>query len=616
MPWCAAARPNLSAGLVKALAVQAGAQCSVIDGSLSLAVRLGPALYEAYAETSELFGALEHVFATDLFGTEPLDSDAFLEPYRLSDGAHPLAALRDEVVPGFLSEMTKEVLAAEPDVVGFTCTFNQVFASLALARRLKALRPALRILLGGACVHGAMGEEYARCFPELVDHVFLGEADVSFPCFIERVACGQPVHDISGLTVEGRATGASSPVHNLDVLPAPDFDDYFAARARLEAAGARLQPVAALPFESSRGCWWGAKQHCTFCGLNNLGMAFRAKSPSRVVQEVEALVARYGVARLMAADNIITHRDYRALLEGLQGLGLDLRLFYEVKANLGRDDIALLADAGVRWIQPGIEAFSDHLLQLMRKGITALQNVQLLRLCAEFGVAPSYNLLFGFPGETAADYEETARFLARLRHLTPPSGPPSLVQIHRFSPFHQDPSRFGFGTPRPAAYYRHLVPPGRAQYKEIAYFFDRDCDPADLYHAFAPSIATLVEDWRSRPRRLVARLMAGRIEIEAAEMGESPDIRSLDRAQAAALLAADRICGIRQAVMAAQEAEANDPEATVRAMIDDGLIMQQGERLVSMVPFERPKRAAELARWRDRWLSRPVAARPTLLGTY
>ena len=47
----------------------------------------------------------------------------------------------------------------------------------------------------------------------------------------------------------------------------------------------------------------------------------------------------------------------------------------------------------MRRIQPGIESLSDHVLKLMRKGTTALQNIQLLKWCREYGVQPEWNLL-------------------------------------------------------------------------------------------------------------------------------------------------------------------------------------------------------------------------------
>ena len=106
----------------------------------------------------------------------------------------------------------------------------------------------------------------------------------------------------------------------------------------------------------------------------------------------------------MAVDNILDMRYFRDVLPQLRERQLGLTLFYETKANLTKEQVKLLRDAGVLAIQPGVESLSTHVLQLMRKGVTALQNIQLLKWCRQYGVTVAWNLLYGFPGETAADY--------------------------------------------------------------------------------------------------------------------------------------------------------------------------------------------------------------------
>jgi radical SAM superfamily enzyme YgiQ (UPF0313 family) len=125
----------------------------------------------------------------------------------------------------------------------------------------------------------------------------------------------------------------------------PDYDDYFAERGRAVEGGVAVPPQAGLPFESSRGCWWGQKKHCTFCGLNNEGMSYRSKSAERVVREVTELVSKYQTPSLMAADNILDARGYADLLPRLADVPIDLELFYEIKANVTRDQVAALAAA-------------------------------------------------------------------------------------------------------------------------------------------------------------------------------------------------------------------------------------------------------------------------------
>ena len=134
-------------------------------------------------------------------------------------------------------------------------------------------------------------------------------------------------------------------------------------------------------------------------------------------------------------DNILDLRYIDTLFPRLAESGLDLDLFYEVKANLRYDQLVKMRRAGVRAIQPGLESLSNEVLRLMDKGCTALQNIQLLRWCQELGIEAAWNILAGFPGEPPAEYEKMARLVPLLTHLTPPCSC-AQVRLDRFSPFH------------------------------------------------------------------------------------------------------------------------------------------------------------------------------------
>ena len=174
--------------------------------------------------------------------------------------------------------------------------------------------------------------------------------------------------------------------------------------------------------ETSRGCWWGERMHCTFCGLNGATMAFRSKSAPRALAELTHLAARHPGCDIQVVDNILDLKYFKTLLPELAERKLNVSLFYETKSNLKKDQVRLLRDAGVMTIQPGIESFSDRVLKQMKKGVSGLQNIQLLKWCKEIGVHPIWNFLMGFPGESPDDYFEMAELSARVCHLPQPSG--------------------------------------------------------------------------------------------------------------------------------------------------------------------------------------------------
>jgi ribosomal peptide maturation radical SAM protein 1 len=162
-------------------------------------------------------------------------------------------------------------------------------------------------------------------------------------------------------------------------------------------------------------------------------------------------------------------RYFQDFIPRLAAEGPAIRMFWQMKANLRPSQLALLSRAGVRRIQPGIEALDTELLKLMRKGCTMLQNVQILKLAAECGLSVAWNLLYGFPGETAEAYARTASLIPKLRHLQPP-GTCGRVLADRFSPYFQSPESFGVSL-EPAPAYRFIYPFGDTSVREFAYHF-------------------------------------------------------------------------------------------------------------------------------------------------
>jgi ribosomal peptide maturation radical SAM protein 1 len=328
--------------------------------------------------------------------------------------------------------------------VGFTSTFEQNIASLALAKRIKAAHPHVAIVFGGANWEGEMGQELHRQF-RFVDYVCSGEADESFPRLAALIladgvdeATFPPgiVYRKDGRTI---STGRAAPVRDMDALPIPDFADYFR-----DWSGSSAAPVAApvLQVETSRGCWWGDKSHCTFCGLNGATLMYRSKSARRALEEMQHLSDRWQITQLDAVDNILDMRYFSDLLPALAADGRPWEIFWETKANLSRAQVATLRAAGVTTIQAGIESLSDRVLKLMRKGTSGLRNVQLLKWCREQEVAVGWHLLYGFPGETRQDYEHMFAMLPAIEFLHPPRSF-GRIRMDRFSPYFDNPQEFG-----------------------------------------------------------------------------------------------------------------------------------------------------------------------------
>jgi ribosomal peptide maturation radical SAM protein 1 len=605
MPWATTTRPSLSLGLLSAVTKSLGYTCDVLYTNISLSALMGCNGYEYFSNTPSLFGIAEHLFAVDVFGPQTLDSDAYLaETARRCGEIHlrlgdALPKLRDQLIPDLLDAYAEEVLRRKPNLVGFTCTFNQVMASVALARRIKSVAPQTHVVLGGPCVHGEMGICYSRIFASYVDTVFLGEADNSFSDYLASLSEGKDAGDLRGIARRGRHAPETKLFDDLDALPVPDYSQYFDFRDQLGREGFRVALFHSLPFEASRGCWWGEKHHCTFCGLNNEGMRYRRKSVARIKGELTTLAERHCVKNFMAADNILDHRGYKELLPELAAIPTDLKLFFEIKTNITRADVESLAKAGVTWVQPGIESFSDHVLALMRKGATALQNIQTLKWLYEFGIEISYNLLVGFPGETESDYTEVLDLINKLHHLPPPGPEAHIVQVQRFAPFHFAAADFGIGPIRGARYYDNLIPGELAQKEEYAYFFDRDIPLDAPLHRYLGRVDAALQQWCSAKRRLSLLIEPGCLRLKTVEGGVE-SFRTLDKVSSIILVSSDQVTGeavVLERILSGGIATKEDVLTTFCLLENDGLIVRHQARVVSVVPFQNAQTVASLDQW-------------------
>ncbi len=499
MPFGPLYVPSIGLGLLRALVP--GVSSRTFYFGFDFTAHIGVDLYQrvAYRGIPDPLLAGEWIFQPALFPEADGDVAAYVENVLRPHLAPPLIAsltAARQTSAGFVAECAGRVLACRPRIAAFTNVFQQNVASLALARHLKQADPGICILFGGANCESVMGSELVRRF-SFVDAAVSGEADQIFPGLVDAILERRPLPAAPGIhtaaTAQFGCASSTAPVRDLDALPYPHFDEFFEQLHASPAAGAIIPRV---QMETSRGCWWGEVHHCTFCGLNGGNMGFRAKSAGRALAELEHLTERYPGYPVMLADNILDLGYFREFLPELARRQLNLRLFYEVKANLKKDQLRLLRDAGVTQIQPGIESLSDAVLTLMRKGLRGLQNVQLLKWCKEVGVLPLWHFLWGFPGEPPEEYGRMARMLPLLSHLEPPRAAVP-IRLDRFSPNYEQSGALGFANVRPAEAYRHIYPFEPAALRNLAYYFDYDYAEPRQVAAYTEPLRLAIDEWRA-----------------------------------------------------------------------------------------------------------------------
>ncbi|HQP88023.1 MAG TPA: RiPP maturation radical SAM C-methyltransferase [Thermoanaerobaculia bacterium] len=613
MPFGPEMAPSLGLSLLKAGLAPLGVSCRVLYLTLSFAERLGVGPYTRIATDGtrsirELAG--EHVFREALFGRD-VEADARWErDVLLARACWPSKELARPVPPSFVGAVRRarslagpfleraldEVLAHRPRLVGFTSVFQQHVASLALARRIRTAAPETVVVIGGANCEGVMGAETARSFPFL-DAVVSGEGDLVFPELVARALAGRALDDLPGVATPGnveahfaagRFPNAPS-VTRMDDLPVPDDGDYFEQFAQSRFAGTWTP---GLFLETARGCSWGQKSHCTFCGLNGTTMAFRSKSPARALAELRDVTSRHPESDLQVVDNILDTRYFESLLPELAKSPPPSPVFWETKASLKKEQVRALAEAGVTRIQPGVESLSDAVLKLMKKGVTALQNVQLLKWCRELGVTPYWNLLWGFPDEEPSEYARMARLVPLLAHLAPPAGVAGL-RLDRFSPGFDDADRLGFLDVAPMPSYAAVYPFPPDRLANLAYSFTfarRGAGEAAEY--VAPLLRALARWKRVAGASALFSVPAGDalfvFDLRTAARRPLTVLRGEARAVHDACDASTNVRAVVERVRSECGFAREATERALSALVRDRLLLEDGERRLALaVPLGR-----------------------------
>ena len=235
------------------------------------------------------------------------------------------------------------------DLIGFGSTFQNI-ASLALAKRVKAEHPELKIVFGGYNWTGEMGVELHRCFP-FVDFVLSGEADETLPALL-RLVTGEDdpagFATLPGLVYredgETRVGPPARPVAGprrpaaaglLRLLRRPRLQRL---RRRASAACCRSRPRAA--------AGGGSASTASSARTTATTMAFRAKSPQRVLDEIRTLVERWRVGSVCMLDSMIAPDYFETVLPRIQEECGDIELFWEVRPTITREQVATSGRGG------------------------------------------------------------------------------------------------------------------------------------------------------------------------------------------------------------------------------------------------------------------------------
>lgn len=625
LPWAPVTEPSLALAILVAAARGSNIPAKALHLNTEL---LQDVTFDTYVAVAEYWGINEFVFTDSLsHGLDDWQLDALVDrcAAHLKNGREGLRyatveslvdmllRFRFDVAPAFLERCADKVLATEPTMFGLTCMFDQTLASVALAKIVKERSPETLIVLGGYAVQGPPGEQVLKAFP-WIDGIARGDGEEAIIKLAQASVGDYPLNRIEGLLVRDQVPRPQRST-NLQNSPDPDYSDWFSDVETLKRDAQIEIVTGTLPVESSRGCWWGQSKHCVFCGIDDDTLRFRHKTADRTFDMLAGMRDRYGDLEFRFSDYILPIPYYDQLLPRLAEVERPYRLKCEIKANQSIERVRQLSRAGFREVQPGIESFSSGVLKLMDKGVSAIQNVALLKHGYVHDIVVHYNWLYGIPGETSEHYRDMRANLPRLYHLTPPVSRSEAI-VTRFAPLHTDPARFG-STTQPVhhrcydvLFSLETLAKSGFSLDDYAYYFERYLTFEDELSDIYKDCVTQINHWKRQHRD-------GEVRLDYEDSGEclvvldsrfGPEremrLEGLDRA---VYLACDEAPVTLDRIRSTLDLNTDGSLAQIAAVItrldEDRLIWREGEKILGLAV---PRAVADRhlnSKWRTQWIS-------------
>lgn len=159
----------------------------------------------------------------------------------------------------------------------------------------------------------------------------------------------------------------------------------------------------------SRGCPY----RCTFCYHDFMGEKFRMRPPEQVIEEIEFIIDRYGVAYFGLGDDMATFdkKKFAGICRLRNERKLDFTFGVSVRANLVTEDfLVMLKDSGCEMVTMGIESASPKILKTMNKRVTIQQQKKAVELVKKHFGGIQASFIVGYPGETYQTIQATINF--------------------------------------------------------------------------------------------------------------------------------------------------------------------------------------------------------------
>ncbi|MFH1445130.1 MAG: radical SAM protein [Nanoarchaeota archaeon] len=301
----------------------------------------------------------------------------------------------------FTEDLIKSVNWKDYFLVGFSCSFAQLFPSIYAAKLIKKANPDIKIVFGGNVVFEEQGKYILNEFNE-VDFIISGEGEKPLLKMIS---------DLTNKIIPERYIDGSKQLVKLDNLPLPDYNKFFEQHSQLKI------PYLVLMLYASKGCFYNK---CSFCSMNKQYSSYRIKNVNKMIDEIIELKRKYPkTVNFAFTDSMIPEPYLIKFAKEIIKRKIKISFWLELKANAKKETIKLLSKAGLKGAQIGIESFNQNILERMNKGTTVKQNIETMKIFEELNVKVSSNIITRFLNVDKKDIINTFEVLKKLKYYHP-----------------------------------------------------------------------------------------------------------------------------------------------------------------------------------------------------
>jgi len=308
-----------------------------------------------------------------------------------------------------IGEIATQISTSKPSVVGISILDIQRHYSLRLIKHIREGYDG-KIIVGGADPTRFPRQYMENC--EEIDVVFVREAEISLPLYVESLASGdKALKNISGIvfrdTDGSLVVNGQEPV-DLTAIKCPDF----------HGLPLNLYLTPALPIQASRGCYW---KQCRFCIHWDTYSDFRMRSPAKVSEDVETLAQKHKTRYFHFTDDCLPIQktnEFKELLKLFQKSKVNPRWLAYLRFE-NELDLPLLKEiyrAGGRVLEIGLESASSRILKSMRKNISVSVADRVIEEASDIGFLVKLFMFHGYPGEGIREVKQTIDFTERHKY--------------------------------------------------------------------------------------------------------------------------------------------------------------------------------------------------------